>query len=129
MLEVNAVVRHQCLIRIGIPVAETDILAAIVVEILRFNHVVSLAERVEVVGHQDAVAERIGRGNNGHVDGIGQERINHILGRGRAGDHQVRGDVAAIEIQRMPLAGKLLPSAVTVKLKALVDSNGCVPVG
>ena len=29
----------------------------------------------------------------------------------------------------MPLAGKVAPTVVTVKLKALVYSNGCVPLG
>lgn len=44
-------------VRVGEPGTGRDLLSAAIVEILRFDHVVSLAGGIEVMGHQDAVAE------------------------------------------------------------------------
>ena len=60
VFEVNVGSCVQAFISVGIPIDWTDILSAAIIEILRFKHEIILGERVELVDHTDAVAERIG---------------------------------------------------------------------
>jgi hypothetical protein len=105
-------------------------LSAVEVEIRGLNHVIIGAERVEIIGDKDAVIERIGYGNNRGVDGIGQQiRINNSLFDAEPLITSAEETSKPSRITLMPLVGKVAPSEVTVKLRVLAYSNGCVPSG
>jgi len=113
-------------IRVRLPITCTDILSAVIVEILSLKRVISLVERIELIGHADAMTKGIGHGNNCRMHRVElQCGINHVIARGRAGDHQSRGDVSLpSRITLMPFAGKVAPNVATVKLKVLAARRG-----
>jgi hypothetical protein len=87
-------------IRIGVPIGGRDVLSAVVIEIRRFHHEIIRAERVELIGDEDAVTERIGGGDNRGVDGVGQQiGINDGFVRRRTADNQRRRNVEAIQVE------------------------------
>ena len=92
MLEINVSLRRVGSVVVGVGVGEPvgDVLSVAVIEILGFHHEVLFAERIEPVGHGDAVAENVGDGKEGQVGSIGQHGgINDVLCRSRACDHQI----------------------------------------